>query len=291
MGHPPRNNIRPTCGLINNVRHSVSNRHRPSPVAWLSLAVCGTLTGCAGAVPASDAVSQVSAREAVADVSRGLYREGTDVIDDYARWADTDTEKSTVVELIGYEPYPGAIHGEPVGALQFRATIQHTPNEGPHVACFESQFDFWGVATEEPGEWSDDTAVAHDIACPPDAKRIPPPVDTRLVDVVPDGAEALVVEVLTNAPSAASADDIVAEIVKRMPQPTGEREVAFDPEATVVDGDIGFAMGDGDDCLLVKRDVDGVQVLQVPKILLQPGELGCAAGTALQPGDQLRSPH
>lgn len=50
-------------------------------------------------------------------------------------------------------------------------------------------------------------------------------------------------------------------------------------------------MGDGDDCLLVKRDVDGVQVLQVPKILLQPGELGCAAGTALQPGDQLRSPH
>ena len=253
--------------------------------------MCGTLTGCAGAVPASDAVSQVSARKAVADVSRGLYREGTDVIDDYARWADTDTEKSTVVELIGYEPYPGAIHGEPVGALQFRATIQPTPNEGPHVACFESQFDFWGVATEEPGEWSDDTAVAHDIACPPDAKRIPPPVDTRLVDVVPDGAEALVVEVLTNAPSAASADDIVAEIVKRMPQPTGEREVAFDPEVTVVDGDIGFAMGDGDDCLLVKRDVDGVQVLQVPKILLQPGELGCAAGTALQPGDQLRSPH
>ena len=58
----------------------------------------------------------------------------------------------------------------------------------------------------------------------------------------------------------------------------------------VVDGDIGFAMGDGDDCLLVKRDVDGVQVLQVPKILLQPGELGCAAGTALQPGDQLGQP-
>lgn len=76
-----------------------------------------------------------------------------------------------------------------------------------------------------------------------------------------------------------------------MPQPTGEREVAFDPDATVVDGDIGFAMGDADDCLLVKRDVDGVQVLQVPRILLQPGELGCAAGTALQPSDQLRSPH
>jgi hypothetical protein len=258
----------------------------------LSFAVFGTLTGCAGAaVPASDAVSQVSARKAVADVSRGLYREATDVIDDYARWADTDTENSTVVELIGYEPYPGAIHGEPVGALQFRATIRPALNEELQVACFESQFDFWGVVTKAPGEWSDDTAVVHDIACPPDAERIPPPVDTRLVDVVPDGAEALVVEVLTNAPSAASADDILAEIVKRMPQPTGEREVAFDPEATVVDGEIGFAMGDGDDCLLVKRDVDGVQVLQVPKILLQPGELGCAAGTALQPSDQLRSPH
>ena len=219
------------------------------------------------------------------------YRDGTDVIDDYARWADTDTRTSSGVELIGFEEYPEAVHGEPFGALQFRATVPGMQGGDPYVACFEVQFDFWGVATEEFGDWSNDKAVAHDIQCPPNAVRIAPPVDTRQVYVVPDGAEALVVEVLTNAPSTASAEDILAEVVGRMPRPTGEREVAFEPGATVVDGDIGFAMGDADDCLLVKRGADGVQVLHVPSILLQPGELGCSPDTALRPLEQLQSPH
>jgi hypothetical protein len=242
-------------------------------------------------VAAADARAHAAARTAVADISRGLYRTGTDVIDDYARWADTDTKTSSVVELIGFEAYTGSVHGEPFGALQFRATVPLTSIGDPYVACFESEFDFWGVATEEFGDWDEDTAVAHDIECPPDAARIPPPVDTRQVSVVPDGAEALVVEVLTNASATASADEIIAEVVERMPQPTGEREIAFAPRATVVGGDIGFAMGDADDCLLVKRSADGVQVLSVPRILLQPGELGCAPDTALRPLEQLQSPH
>ena len=250
------------------------------------------LTGCnALAQLRPDAESHAAARAAVADVSRGLYRYGTDVIDDYARWADAATADSTGVELIGVEPYPGAVHGEPFGALQFRATVQPTQYDEPYVACFESEFDFWGVATEEFGDWDVDTAVARDLPCPPDAYRIAPPVDTRTVFVVPDGAEALAVEVLTNAPAAASADRIVAEITERMPQPTGEREQAFEPRAAVAEGDIGFAMGDADDCLLVKRDRGGVQVLYVPSILLQPGELGCNPGTALLPEEQLRSAH
>jgi len=232
-----------------------------------------------------------AARTAVADVARGLYRGGTDVIDDYARWADADTKESSMVELIGFEAYPGAVHGESFGALQFRATVPRGSIGDPYVACFESEFDFWGVATEEFGDWDKDAAVARDIKCPPGAARIPPPADTRPVYVVPDGAEALVVEVLTNAPSPASADDIVAEVVARMPQPTGEREVAFEPRATVVGNDIGVAMGDVDDCLLVKRDADGVQVLYVPRVLLQPGELGCSPDTALLPTEQLQSPH
>ncbi|QIG40422.1 hypothetical protein G5T42_13840 [Microbacterium sp. 4R-513] len=227
----------------------------------------------------------------MADVSRGLYRGPTDTIEDYARWADTDTESSNVVELIGFEPYPGAVHGEPFGALQFRATVPVRSLGDAYVACFESRFDYWGVATERFGDWDNDAAVAHHIQCPPDAARIPPPVDTRSVLVVPEGAEALVVEVLTNAPSTASADEVVAEVVARMPQPTGEREVAFEPHAVVAGGDIGFAMGDADDCLLVRRGVDGVQVLSVPRVLLQPGELGCSPDTALRPLEQLQSPH
>ncbi|MGC5172524.1 hypothetical protein ACLQ2Q_17955 [Microbacterium sp. DT81.1] len=265
-------------------------------VALVALTAAGALAGCAGGSAsgsgsAADTKSHAAARTAVADVARGLYREGTDVIEDYARWADTDTQTSGGVELIGFEEYPGAVHGEPFGALQFRATVPPTQAGDPYVACFESEFDFWGVATEKFGDWSNDTAVAHDIPCPPDAARIPPPVDTRPVYVVPDGAEALVVEVFTNASATASADDILAEVVERMPQPSGDREVAFEPRATVAGGDIGFAMGDGDDCLLVKRGADGVQVLHVPRILLQPGELGCSPDTALRPLEQLQSPH
>ena len=41
-------------------------------------------------------------------------------------------------------------------------------------------------------------------------------------------------------------------------------------EPTVVGGDIGFAMGDADDCLLVKRDAGGVQVLYVPRSCSSP---------------------
>ncbi|MDR6905030.1 hypothetical protein J2X63_000716 [Agromyces sp. 3263] len=261
-------------------------------VAALAASAVLALTGCnALAQLRPDAGAHAAARTAVADVSRGLYRHGTDVIDDYARWADAATADSGGVELVGVEPYPGAVHGEPFGALQFRATVQPTEYDEPYVACFESEFDFWGVATEEFGDWDVDAAVARDIPCPPDAHRIAPPVDTRTEFVVPDGAEALAVEVLTNAPAAASADRIVAEVTERMPQPTGEREQAFEPRAAVVDGDIGFAMGDADDCLLVKRDAGGVQVLSVPRVLLLPGELGCSPETALRPEEQLRSPH
>ena len=246
------------------------------------------LTGCAsGPTSPHDEASHTAARAAVADLSRGLYRYGTDVIDDYARWADAGSQHAGV-ELIGYEAYPGAVHGDPFGALQFRATVEYGD---PYVACFESEFDFWGVATGDRGSWDDDAAVAHDIECPPGALRIPPPVDTRTVHVVPDGTETLVLEVLTNAPLAASADDIVAQVLERMPHPQGEREEPFEPRALVVEGDIGFAMGDADDCLLVKRDSEGVMVLNVPDILLKPGELGCNPDTALRPGDQLRSPH
>ncbi|MDQ0574320.1 hypothetical protein [Agromyces albus] len=261
--------------------------------AATALVVAAALAGCAGVgLSPEDARSHAAARTAVADLARDLHRGGTDTIDDYARWADADIEGSNV-QLIGYEAYPGAVHGEPFGALRFLATVQLLPQYGegePYTACFESEFDFWGVATE-PGDWSDDAAVARDIECPADAHPIAPPVDTRAIHVVPEGTEAVVVEVLQNAPAATSADDIVMEVTERMPQPTGEREVAFEPKAAVVDGEIGFAMGDADDCLLVKRSVDGVEVLYIPEILLQPGELGCAPDTALRPGDQLRSPH
>lgn len=258
----------------------------------LALTSSGILAGCAAVTAVSaDLGIHESARTAVADVSRGLYRGATDVIDDYARWAYTDTQSSAAVELIGFEAYPNAVHGEPFGALRFRATVPRLQSGEPYVACFESEFNYWGVATEKFGDWDEDAAVAQDIECPLNAERISPPVDTRTVYVVPDGAEPLAVEVLTNASPTESADEILREVIERMPTPTGEREVAFEPRVIVIDSEIGFAMGDADECLLVKRGADGVQILHVPDVLLQPGELGCAPDTALRPLEQLQPPH
>ena len=254
------------------------------------------LTGCSNVpLTRTDAESHTIARTSVADLARSLYRRDTGVIDDYARWAADATKPyraDSGIELIGFESYDDAVNREPFGALQFRVTLQPALHDDePYVACFESEFGRGGVTTEEFDDWSDDDAVARDIDCPADARRIPPPVDTRPIIVVPEGTEALVVEILENAPEAASADRIVAEVTARMPQPTGDREVAFDAHAVVNGADIGFAMGDADDCLLVKRTSGGVEVLYVTSILLEPGELGCRPGTALLAEDQLRSPH
>ncbi|WP_353807270.1 hypothetical protein [Agromyces sp. SYSU T00194] len=256
-----------------------------------AVALAPALAGCAAASSAArDAASQAAARAAAADLARGLYRHGTDTIDDYARWADADTAGGSI-ELIGTDAYAGAVHGEPFGALRFRVTLRPSGQGAPYVACFASEFDYWGVVTPGRSGWDDDRAVARDVDCPPDATRIEPPEDTRTVYVVPDGTEELVVEVLAAAPASPSADEVVAEVRERMPRPTGEREAAFAPAAVVRDGEIGFAMGDADDCLLVRRDARGVQVLRVPRVRLLPGELGCGPDTALAPDELLSPPH
>lgn len=230
------------------------------------------------------------AQRIAADFVRDLDRGRTDTIDDYARWAHDDLAGSRSLEMIGFEEYPGAAHGEPLGALRLRVTIP-TRDEGPYRACFESEFDFWGVATEEFGD-RDDHDVARPIDCPADARAVVPPVDTRAVLVVPDGAEQVVIDVLSAADPDASADGIRNEIESRLPRPTGDREVAYEPSVLIRDQEVGSAIGSVDDCVLVARRADGtVEVVDVPRVLLQPGELGCTAETALMPADQLRPPH
>nr|WP_274636482.1 hypothetical protein [Microbacterium bovistercoris] len=267
---------------------------RPLRAAALlaSLLAAGSLTGCAPTMSGRDAALATQAHHEAADIARHLYRGPTDTIDDYARWADERLGGLASPQLIGYTAYPDATHAEPFGTLQLRVTIERYDGANPYVACFESQFDYWGVVTDDHAHWDDDNAVAHSIDCPADAHPIDPPVDTRPVYVIPDGAEDVVVDVLTRATAEGSPDDTLAEVKKRMPQPTGDREVAFAASVAIGDHQIGFAMGDADDCLLaVRRPTGGVEVLHVPGVLLQPGELGCRAETALRPVDQLRAPH
>lgn len=268
------------------------SQHRHVRAAAVLLAATVMLSGCAG-IPAYSYEAELAERahHVAAEFARELYRGPTDTIDDYARWANERLDGSTSLELIGYEAYPDAVHGEPFGVLQVRVTMPR-PHAEPYVACFDSEFDYWGVATEEADQWGIDDAVARPNSCPADAHAVEPPVDTRPVPVVPDGTEEIVVGVLSRAGAEPSPEGILTEVRDRMPQPTGDREVAFEPSTVIADGQIGFAMGDVDDCLLVVRRATGdVEVLHVPRVLLQPGELGCRAETALLAPEQLRSPH
>lgn len=261
----------------------------------IAAAATSVLSGCAAAGPPDpfdpfDVRAHAVARGQAADAARALYGQGTyTTIEDFARLADEQQARTFAVQVIGYEAYADAREGEPVGLLQFQAIVPSTwLGEDDYAACFWSEFDSRGVVA---GPGNGDRAIARDLDCPPDARSIDPPVDTSPVYVVPEGTEALVVEVLEAAPVDPSAEAIVAEVSERMPRPTGEFEVAFDPTAVVVDGDIGFAMGSGPDCLLVKRTADdGVLVVHAPSILLEPGELGCRPDTALLPPENLRPP-
>ncbi|WP_022890370.1 hypothetical protein [Agromyces italicus] len=248
------------------------------------------LSGCVLLPAAIDADAHAFARGEVADVARGLYGEGdATTIEHYARAADEALGRYSWPVLIGYEAYPGASDEAPVGRLQFRVVVP-SPGYGAedHVACFWSEFDRYGVA---PGPTAGDTAVAHDLDCPPGAQKIDPPVDTSPVYVVPEGTEQVVVDVLTAAPPDATANAIVAEVIARMPQPSGRYDVAYEPTAIAHRDAIGFAMGQGDECLLVKRTASVVEVVHAPSILLEPGELGCQPSTALRPPEDLRAPH
>lgn len=246
------------------------------------------LSGCVLIPPALDMESHEGARSEVAGLARGLLAARSEpTIEDYARGADEALARSTIVQLIGYEADTSPRDDGLVGRLQFRAIVQREVY-GDYVACFWSEFDETGVVASPINV---DAAVAHDLPCPPDAEQIEPPVDTSPVYVVPEGTETVVVEVLSAAPADVTADDIVAEVTERMPQPTGPYDVAYEPAAIVVDGDIGFAIGQGDDCLLVKRTDAGVEVVHAPSILLEPGELGCLPSTALRPPEDLQAPH
>lgn len=250
------------------------------------------LTGCAAdPLDPFNTRAHAVARSQAADAARALYGGGDDTtIEDYARLADEQLARTNRVQVVGFEAYPDAPVGEPVGRLLFRSFVSGTwLGEDEYAACFSSEFDTRGVVD---GEARGDRAVARDLDCPADAREIEPPVDTSTVYVVPEGTEAIVIEVLEAAPAEVSADEILALVSERMPQPSGEFEVAFDPAAVVVDGEIGFAMGSGGDCLLVKRTAaEGVVVVTAPSILLEPGELGCRPTTALLPAEDLRPPH
>lgn len=62
-------------------------------------------------------------------------------------------------------------------------------------------------------------------------------------------------------------------------------------EVATVDGVIGVAIGNGlDECLSASVDASGAEVWRVPRVVAQPGELGCSASAAAR-GLGTTSPH
>jgi hypothetical protein len=88
-----------------------------------------------------------------------------------------------------------------------------------------------------------------------------------------------------------STGEIAARIVALLTPPTSALQALAQPDVVVDSGRIGVALQDSDECLLVKLADDTVTDVYPPAVLLQPGELGCSAATAIAADDQLQSPH
>jgi hypothetical protein len=246
------------------------------------------LAGCASTAGTPESRAEATAEQSVADLARAISAERPADIDGWARAAVAEAEGGFAgVELIGIDELQSESLDEPFGSLDFRVSAPASTDER---FCFRVTFDHYGKV----GEWSTSEGVdAFD--CPADAAAVVPPVDTTVVAVVAansrDAIRAVLLErAQTGVP--ATEDEIVAAIATRLEAPVEEYRVAATPSVLIEPGDrVGVAIAAVGDCVLVKSEAGVVEDLYPPRILLQPGELGCIPGTALADPELLRSPH
>ncbi len=242
-----------------------------------------------------------TARDVVVGMaSQAAMAEYTHDMDDVARAAVGSG--ATVIDVYHQRPFLGGT----LGHLTFLVTVDDPmvgekffdwfglwPDQwDPGPYCFRVAFDEHGKVGE-PGT-PDGAAL---VDCPADAAPVTlPPDDTPPVTPPPSGdpvaapeARDAAHEVLVTLPAgdAPDADDVAARINEALPAAHDGRPVA---QATVFvdDADVGVAMGDADDCVLVARIGGEVRDVYPPPVYLQPGELGCTGSTALS---DLRPPH
>jgi len=258
----------------------------------LSAGLVLVLSGC-GVVESSGASST---RGAVAQLVRDIDHRRADDIDAWARYAENaNYGYGAKITLIGIRHGDGDELGDVLGTLEFasEATIHNVglfaAGTIHHQACYAVDFSYYGVESIGRGDYGD-RDLTREIDCPDPIVAVAAPPDTAPVYVVPEGTEELVVAVLAAAGPHPDAEDIRLRIAAGLRAPTGEREVAYEPQVEVTaDGAIGFAMGHARDCLLVRRVGDDVARVYPPRVYLQEGEMGCYPGTAL--AEDLRPPH
>jgi len=251
------------------------------------LAVVFLVAGCASIAPAPP--QQVAARERVEQLASDLNDENRDDINSFARAAAEIMPADLI--LIGITPRETPPLGEVFGSLQLLSpkvpeTTVSSGDLGPF--CFSVDFTYYG-ATEFMSGWDGPDGIVS-IECPDDATAVTPPADEEIYPVVvPNSFEAASSVLRSLGSPLPSSDAIAAMIADLLEAPAGDFAVAAPPSVAIEDGEVGVAMGDENDCVLVRLADGVVEQLYAAPVLLQPGELGCNGGTALYP--DLSSPH
>lgn len=273
-------------------------------VGAVAAAVVVTLAGCtspphgrAGLVRAVDEQAVAAAGEAgfiaqsiglespgegIAEYARRIqyHLDGTGVVSQQGSgWLQPSRDHADPLVLVGIEPHDDASWQEPVGALVLgtRLGVESSGGVAEDTYCVRLEFDRWGFV--DGGRSA--------VDCPSPLVAVEPPPDSR--PVIPEEAESIAIAVLA-ASVDAPADEIAAAIEAQLPvDPDGPDNAAV---MVAREGDrVGVAMRDHRDCLLLRSEHGAAETLYVPEILLQPGELGCTAETALLPDESFRSPH
>ena len=229
--------------------------------------------GCSGAPPPGNAETDRIAEV----VSRAISYPRQDSAAGYARAAlATRAGQAGTLRLVAIEELKAGEPTDPLGRLVFLVHLERSESgfvASPAVsACYAATFHYYG-AIGSPRR----------IACPRGATPVtPPPTQPKPEVVIPDGADEVVGQVLTDAAPVPRADDVRVALVEALGKaaPGGQQPA---PQVATDGADIGVALAvpERRSCLLGAR-IDGkVQVWRPSRVQLQPGELSCDPATAL----------
>ena len=239
------------------------------------VATTGGLAACSGP-PSQD---EQDARDVVVDFMRTT------------RMASYRPDIEDVVRMAGGGPtlvaWSAETSGSSIGTLTFAVTLPEPADENgafapqretdPGPYCFAVEMDAYGKV----GEFGTAEGI-RSVDCPDPLVAVTPPTSDR--PVVADNTREAVWQVLADLPSAPDADE-VAERITALLAPSDEGRVLAGVRVAVDGADVGVAVGGPDDCVLVARRDGTVTDVHVARVQLQPGEVGCTAGTALAPPD------
>lgn len=249
-------------------------RARPLCVRLIAFALIATLASCSPgnaqtdkvATTVADAIS--SPRQGSAD---GLVR---------AALGATENQDFTVLEA---EDLDADKIDDPLARLVFRvhlpATLSGFISADPVTACYEAEFNYYGVIGSPDR-----------IRCPAGARAIvPPPIAPKPKIVIPQGFDSTLAELLAALPPRPSEEYVMAQVTEGLPVPainpeSGLQDLPPVVETAVIGADVGVSLREPDtrDCLLGTRLGGQVKVGRPSRVQLQPGELSCDPQTAFR---------